>query len=151
MIRALSSGPPFSRSPVRAIAVTPAVMSVGGASTEKSLFLLSRSVGGEGSTAQRDVGLHGDADRGVGAGDLLQHQVVGDEVATRSAVLLRQRQAHQAEAGHLSDDVVGELLLAVELGGTRPDLTLSIIVGEVSPPLLFVGQVEIHSLYPPVP
>jgi hypothetical protein len=48
---------------------------------EVVLFLLGRPEGDERGTAQRDVRLHRDADGGVGAADLLQRQVVGDEVA----------------------------------------------------------------------
>src|SRR4028119_691182 len=52
---------------------------------ELVIFLLGRPEGDERGTAQRDVRLHRDADGGVGAADLLQRQIVGDEGATRAA------------------------------------------------------------------
>jgi hypothetical protein len=94
------------------------------------------------------VGLHGNSNRGVRARDLLQSQIVGHEVSARSAVLFWKRQPHQTEAGHLCDYVVRELLLAVEFGGARPDLTLGEVASEISPLALFFCRVEIHGKPP---
>jgi hypothetical protein len=85
----------------------------GGALAQELVLLLLRTVGGDRRAAERDVRLHGDADRRVGAADLLKRQVVRHEISPGAAELLGQREAHQSQAGHLGDDVVGEFLLAV--------------------------------------
>jgi hypothetical protein len=94
--------------------------------------------------AERDVRLHRDPDARVGATDFLDGEAVGDEVAARAAVLGGQVEAHQPESGHLLDDVIGELLGAVERGGARADSPLGEVAGEVAPAGLFGGEVEVH-------
>jgi hypothetical protein len=108
------------------------------------LLLLSGTEGDEGRATERDVGLHGDADRGVGAADLLQRQVISDEVTSRSAVLLRDGHPHEAQIGHLRNDVVREHLPLVQLCGARTYLLLRVLVGEVAPPSLLTGKIEVH-------
>ena len=64
----------------------------------------------------------GDADAGVAARELLDHEHVGEEVRPGAAVLLRHADAHQAELGELREDVAREVVLAIPLGGVRLDL-----------------------------
>src|SRR5215217_7869866 len=113
------------------------------------LLLLFVPEGDEREAPQRDVPLHRDPDGGVGAADLLQRQGVGYEVAAAPAILFRNRQPHQAELGHPGDDVVRKPLLLVQLRGVRFNLLLRVLVGQVPPPLLLFGKIEVHRLYPP--
>ena len=78
--------------------------------------------------AERGVGAQRDRDRGVDPGQLLDRERVGERVAAAAAVLLRERDPHQAELAHLRDELVGERLGPVELLGDRRDL----VAGEVA-------------------
>src|SRR4028119_1851882 len=74
--------------------------------------------------------------------------MVGREVPSRAAVLFGKRQPHQAEAGHLCNYGVRELLFAVEVGGSGPDLTLGEVARQISPLALLVGRVEVQCTPP---
>ena len=54
-------------------------------------------------------------DRHPAAGDLLDHQRVGQQRLAQAAVLLGDHQAEQAHLLHLLDDRLGELVLVLEL------------------------------------
>ena len=90
-----------------------------------ALVLLGRAVRGE----QRPDELHQPAlvgDRGVAARELLHHDRVGERVAARAAERFRDRDAEEAEAGHLRVQLGGKALRLVELARDRPDA----LVGE---------------------
>ena len=70
---------------------------------------------------ERGVRGHRDRDGGVDPRQLLDRDRVRERVGAGAAVLLRDRDAHQPELGHLGDELVREALLAVELGGERRD------------------------------
>jgi hypothetical protein len=74
------------------------------------------------------VGRHGDRDRRVDPGQLLDRERVGQGAGVAAAVLLRERNPHQAELAHLLDELVREGLCPVELLGHRGHL----LAGEVS-------------------
>ena len=58
--------------------------------------------------AQRHRRLQRDGHRGVDPGEFLQREAEREQVAPHAAVLLRERQAEQAELGHPGHDLVGE-------------------------------------------
>src|SRR5581483_642874 len=99
----------------------------------------------EGRDAQADRGLQGDGQRGVAAGDLLQGEAVGDEVAAGTAHALGEGQGEEAEPGHAGDQVVGELAGLVVVGGPGDDLALGEVAAEVADGALLVAELEIHS------
>ena len=57
---------------------------------------------------QRRVGGERDADRGVDPRQLLDRERVGERVGAAAAVLLGERDPHQAQLAHLGDDLVRE-------------------------------------------
>ncbi len=69
--------------------------------------------------AEGDAGLEGDGDRLVHPAELLKGQGQGEVIPAHAAELLRERQAEQAHVRHLGDDLVGEAVLLVVLGGDR--------------------------------
>jgi hypothetical protein len=91
--------------------------------------------------------VRGDGDRhgGVDPRQLLDRDRVGDGVAARTAVLLRNRQAHQAELAELRYEVVGEARLAVQLFGDRRDLSLRELADGPADQLLLVAELEIQA------
>ncbi len=111
---------------------------------EEATALLVIAERDERRAAERDVRLHRDPDGGIAATDLLDREAVGDEIAARAAVLGRQTEAQQPEVGHLRDDLVGELLGAVERGRLRADDALGEVAGEIAPASLLGGEVEVH-------
>ena len=72
--------------------------------------------------AERGVGGHRDADRGVDPGQLFDRQHVGERVRAAAPVLLRKRNPHQPQPAKLLDDLVGEALGPVQLLRDRPHL-----------------------------
>ena len=95
--------------------------------------------------AQRGVGAERDRDRGVDAGQLLDGERVGERVAAAAAVLLGERDAHQARASpSLAHDLVGEALLAVQLLGDRRHLLRAKSRDGALDQAVVVGEVEVH-------
>ena len=93
---------------------------------------------------ERRVRGDGDRDRRVDPRQLLDGDRVRDGVAAGAAVLLRDRQAHEAELGELRDELVGEARLAVELLGDRRHARLGEVADGAPDELLLVGQLEVH-------
>ena len=85
------------------------------------LLLLLVAVEVDRHRPERRVRRDGDRDRRVDARQLLDRDRVRHGVGAGAAVLLRDRDAHQPELGHLRDELVREALLAVELLGDRRD------------------------------
>ena len=85
-----------------------------------------------------------DADTRVAARELLEHEHVGEEVGSGSAVLLGDADAHQPELGELGEDVAGEVVLAVPLGRVRLDLGADEVARERLDLLLLGGELEVH-------
>ena len=69
-----------------------------------------------GSVARARVHGDRDADPRVGAGDLLEHEHVGEEVGAGAAQLLGDADAHEPELGELRHELVREAVLAIPLG-----------------------------------
>ena len=86
-----------------------------------------------------------DRDRGVDARQLLDDDCVRDRVRARAAVLLGDRHPHQPELGELRDEVVGEALLAVELGRDRSDAVARELAHGLANELLLLGEVEVQA------
>jgi hypothetical protein len=91
--------------------------------------------------------VRGDRDRDarVHARELLDRDRVAEVVRAAPAVLLRVRDAHQAELAELRDDLVGEALLAVELLGDGADLAVREVAHQPPDLLLLLAQVELHA------
>ena len=105
-------------------------------------------VGAEVEDRKRDgarVHGHRDADARVGARELLEHEDVGEEVRARSAVLLRDADAHQAELGELPEELLREAVLAVPLGRVRLDLGVRELARQRLDLPLVRGQLEVHA------
>ena len=98
----------------------------------------------DGHRSERGVGRDRDRDGGVDPRQLLDRECVRDRVASRTAVLLRDRQAHQPELRQLGDELVGEARLAVELLGDRRDPFERELAHRAADELLLLGEVEIH-------
>ena len=94
---------------------------------------------------ERRVRRDGDRDGRVDPGQLLDRERVGDGVAAGAAVLLRDRQAHQAELAELGDELVREARLAVELLGHRRDLLPGELAHGVADELLLLREIEVHA------
>ena len=94
--------------------------------------------------AQRGVRGDRDAHRRVDPGQLLDRERVRERVAAATAVLLRERDAHQPELAQLGHDLVGEPLLAVELLGDRRDLLPREVPHGGLDQLLLGAEVEVH-------
>jgi hypothetical protein len=86
----------------------------------------------------------GDADAGVSARELLDHEHVREEVGPRAAVLLGEADAHQAELGELAEDVAWEMVLAVPLRRVRLDLGADEVARERLDLLLLGRTLEVH-------
>ena len=91
------------------------------------------------------MGGDGDRDGRVDARQLLDRDRVGHGVGAGAAVLLRERDAHQPELGHLLDELVREALFAVELLGDRGDPRLGEVAHGPAQQLLLFGQLVVHA------
>ena len=87
----------------------------------------------------------GDRDGRVDARQLLDRDRVRDRVAARAAVLLRDREAHEAELAELRDELVREATGQVELLGDRLDPLSRERPDRVADQLLLGSQVEVHA------
>src|SRR5205823_2001547 len=85
-----------------------------------------------------------DRDGRVDARELLDRERVGERVGAGAAVLLRERDAHQAELAELRDDRVRERLRAVELARLGCDLALRDVADGRAKSLVLFGKVEDH-------
>src|SRR5581483_7569831 len=94
---------------------------------------------------ERRVRGDGDRDRRVDARQLLDRERVRHGVAAGAAVLLRDRDAHQAELGELAHELVREAPLAIELLGDRLDPRLRELPYRSAQELLLVGQLVVHA------
>ena len=86
----------------------------------------------------------GDPDAGIPPRELLDHQHVGEEVGPRSAVLLRDADAHQPELRELRIELAREVVLAIPLGRVRFDLCAHKVASQRLDLLLFGRELEIH-------
>ena len=84
------------------------------------------------------------AHRVIATLELLDRERVGERVAARAAVLLRERDPHQPELPELGDDLVGEALLAIQRLGHRRHLALGEVADGAADQLVVVGEVEVH-------
>ena len=94
---------------------------------------------------ERGVGGDGDRDGRVDPRQLLDRDRVGDGVAARAAVALVDRDAHQAEPGHLVHEPDGEARLAIELLGDGRDPLARERADGVADQLLLGSKVEVHA------
>ena len=88
---------------------------------------------------------HRDRDGRVDARQLLDRDRVGDGVAARAAVLLRDREAHEPELGELRDELVRKPSLLVQLGGDRRDPLARERSNRVADQLLLGCGIEVHA------
>ena len=86
-----------------------------------------------------------DRDGGVDPRELLDRERVRDGVAAGTAVLLGDRQPHQAQLAEVGDDLVRKTRLAVELLCDRRDLLARELAHRVADELLLLGEVEVHA------
>ena len=86
-----------------------------------------------------------DRDRRVDPRQLLDDDRVRDRVGAGAAVLLGDRHPHQAELGELRDELVGEALLAVELGRDGRDALARELAHGLADELLLLGEVEVQA------
>ena len=63
----------------------------------------------------------GDADAGVRARQLLEHEDVGEEVGARTAVILGNAHAHEPELREMREQLAREAMLAIPLRRVRLD------------------------------
>jgi hypothetical protein len=95
--------------------------------------------------AERLVRGHRDRHGGVHAGELLHGDGVREVVGAAAAVLLRERHAHQAQAGQLLHDLVREAMLAIELLRHRPHLLVGEVPDQALDVLLLVCEIEVQA------
>ena len=90
--------------------------------------------------------MRGDRDRHgrVDARQLLDRDRVRERVAACAAVLLRDRDPHQPELGHLGDELVREAVLAVELLGDGRDALARELAHRAADQLVLGREVEVH-------
>ena len=74
--------------------------------------------------AQRRMRAQRDRHRGVHPGQLLHREHIGKRVPAAAAVLLGERNPHQAQRAELGDDLIWKRLRAIELLGHRRHLAL---------------------------
>ena len=86
-----------------------------------------------------------DRDGRVDARQLLDRDRVRDRVAAGAAVLLGDREAHEAELAELGDELVREAAGQVELLGDRLDALSRERPNRVANQLLLGSQVEVHA------
>ena len=94
--------------------------------------------------AGRGVDGDGDADARVRAGQLLEHEDVGEEVGAGAAVLLGHADAEQPELGELLEQRRAETVRAIPFGGVRLDLGACELAGERLDLPLLGRQLEVH-------
>ncbi len=124
----------ISSSPVRAVIVTQAVMSV------PALVMKNRQ-GAEGV-----VCCHRDRDGRIDPGELLDRDGVRDGVGSRAAVLLGNGHSHQPELRHSSHEVVREAALAIELLRDGRDSFLREVAHGRADELVLLVEVEVQVL-----
>ncbi len=101
----------------------------------------------EGEDRQRDgarVHGDGDADAGIRARELLEHEDVREEVRSRAPELLGHADAHQPELAQLGEQLAREGVLAVPGRRVRGDLGLGHLPRKRLDRALLGGQREVH-------
>ena len=90
------------------------------------------------------MGRDRDRKRGVDPRQLLDRHGVGESVGTAAPILRRERDPHQAQLAELRDELVGEALLAVQLGGDGRHLLAREVAHRVPQQPLLVAQLEVQ-------
>ena len=85
-----------------------------------------------------------DADAGIRARELLEHQDVREEVGARAAVLLRHAHAQQPELAELAEQLAGKPCARSQADGVRLDLGLRELACERLDLALLGGELEVH-------
>ncbi len=114
----------------------------GGEERDVALFLLRRAEVHDRRRPQSGMGAHGDGVARVDLRELVDHHDVGEVVHAGSTQLLRPRNAEQAEVGHLSHVVPGELTRQVVAAGARLHDLLREVAYHVANLKVKVGEVE---------
>ena len=112
------------------------------------LFLCRRAELVDRRGAKANRGLERDADAGVGARDLLDGDAQRQKIATRASHVLGEGQPEKAKLPHLADDVVSELVIAVELLGRGRDHLSREVATRITDRLLLRCQFKIHCTNP---
>ena len=117
----------------------------GGEVGQPALLLLLRAVEQDRHRAEGGVRRDRDRDRRVDARELLDGDGVRDGVGVGAAVLLGDREPHDAELGQLGHELVREARLEVELGGDGCDALPRERTHGVADQLLLGREVEVHA------
>jgi hypothetical protein len=80
----------------------------------------------------------------VGAGQLLEHEDVREEVGAGPAVLLRYADAEQADLAQLAQQLARERVRPIPLRGVRGDLGVGDLAGQRLDLQLLRREVEVH-------
>jgi hypothetical protein len=122
----------------------PAEGTTGDQVRQPALLLLLRPEAVQRHRPEPDTRLQRDGHRGVHARELLERQAQCEVVAALTAPLLAEGQAEEPHLAHLGDDLVGELLLLVQLTDDgRDDLPREVLDRRAQGFVLF-GQSVIH-------
>jgi hypothetical protein len=92
-----------------------------------------------------------DADTGVRARQLLEHEDVSEEVGSRTAVFLGHADSHQAELGQLTEQLAREAVVAIPVGGVGLDLLGAEIARQRLDLALLRSELEVQPTAPGVP
>jgi hypothetical protein len=84
--------------------------------------LLGGAVGNDRKGSGARVDGDRDADTGIAAGKLLEHEDVGEKVGARSSELLRDADAQETQPGKLREQLAREAMLPVPVSGVGLDL-----------------------------
>jgi hypothetical protein len=91
-----------------------------------------------------------DADAGVRARQLLEHEDVGEEVGAGAAVLVRHANAHQSELGQLAEQLTRKAVVAIPLSGVRLDLLCAEVARQRLDLALLRSKLEVQVTTPGV-
>src|SRR4029079_2542917 len=85
-----------------------------------------------------------EGDGRIDARELFDADAVVDRRHAGAAVFLGELNPHQAQRGHLRNQLCGKMLGVVPLADVRLDLSLGELANGLTEELLFVGETEVH-------
>ena len=114
---------------------------------QKAFLLLLAAVGEDRVDAQADPGRQGDADRLIDIAEFLDGDAQAREgaavgVLEAASELLRHDEAVEAEIAHFSDEVAGEVLVAIPLRDMGLDLSGGELLDDLAEVLVVLAQLE---------
>src|SRR5882724_42991 len=110
------------------------------------VFPLLRLVAVAADLVDAEVGMRPirQADRGRRARHLLHRNAVLEIAQTRTAILLLDRDAVEAERADLGPEVAGKLIAAVDFGGARRDFVLRERMHRLSDRIRGLAEIEVE-------